>query len=395
MARGVADQLDVAVIGAGPFGLSIAAHLQDRAVRVFGTEMETWRHRMPREMLMRSAWAETSLSAPGGVGTIDHWLQAANETRQEPIPLELFLRYSQWFIERFVADRDSSDIANVELNGSGYRLTTAAGVEVDARTIVLSVGVMPFAYVPAPLKELFGAEVALATGSPDDAQRYAGRRVLVVGGGQAGLESSGLAAHAGAKVELVTRSNVRWFADREPHHPRTPFRQKLYKLAYPVVGYGPPPLNRFAIHPDLFAALPESTRRKLTGRLLRSGGSPWLRKITEREVKITEHCTVVNVEKKSDSLLVRLSDGSEREVDDVIIACGYRFDLDRLEFLAPEVRSRIAIRNGWPVLDRYFRSTDPNVIFVGYAAENRFGALSRFVLGADFTATRVRRLFDK
>jgi cation diffusion facilitator CzcD-associated flavoprotein CzcO len=395
MARGVADQLDVAVIGAGPFGLSVAAHLQDRAVRVFGAEMETWRRRMPRGMLMRSAWDETSLSAPGGAGTIDHWLEAANETRQEPIPLELFLRYSEWFIERFVADRDSSDIANVELNGSGYRLTTQAGSEVDARTLVLAVGVMPFAYVPPPLMQLFGAEVALATGSPDDSQRYAGRRVLVVGGGQAGLESSGLAAQAGAKVELVTRSNVRWFADREPHYPRTPFRQKLYKLAYPVVGYGPPPLNRFAVHPDLFAALPESARRKLTARLLRSGGSPWLRTLTEREVRISEHCTVVHVEKQSECLLARLTDGSEREVDDVIIACGYRFDLERLAFLAPEVRARINVHGGWPVLDRYFRSSDPNVIFVGYAAENRFGALSRFVLGADFTATRVRRIFAK
>ena len=144
-----------------------------------------------------------------------------------------------------------------------------------------------------------------------------------------------------------------------------------------------------------FAALPESVRRKLTTRLLRSGGSPWLRTLTEKDVRISEHCTVVSVEKKSDFLLVRLSDGSEREVDDVIIACCYRFDLDRLTFLAPEVRSRIEIRNGWPVLDRYFRSTDPNVFFVGYAAENRFGALSRFVLGADFTATRVRQLFDK
>jgi cation diffusion facilitator CzcD-associated flavoprotein CzcO len=390
------DQLDVAVIGAGPFGLSIAAHLQDRAVRVFGGEMETWRKRMPRDMLMRSAWDETSLSAPGGAGTIDIWLEAANETRQEPIPLGLFLRYSAWFIERFVADRDPSNIANVELSGDGYRLTTEAGSEVDARKIVLAVGVMPFAYIPPPLREQFGTEAALPTTSLDDSQRYAGRRVLVVGGGQAGLESSGLAAQAGAQVELVTRSAVRWFADREPHYPRTPFRQKLYKLGYPVVGYGPPVLNRIVIHPDLFAALPETVRRKLTTRLLRSGGSPWLRTLTEKDVRISEHCTVAGVDKRpDDSFLVRLSDGSEREIDDVIIACGYRFDLDRLAFLSPEVRARIAVRGGWPVLDRYFRSTDPTVFFVGYAAENRFGALSRFVLGADFTATRVRQLFDK
>jgi pyruvate/2-oxoglutarate dehydrogenase complex dihydrolipoamide dehydrogenase (E3) component len=101
------------------------------------------------------------------------------------------------------------------------------------------------------------------------------------------------------------------------------------------------------------------------------------------------------VQKTDDGLLVRLTDSSEREVDDVMIACGYRFALDRLAFLAPEVRARIEVDRGWPVLDRYFRSTDPNIVFVGYAAENRFGALSRFVLGADFAAKRVHQLFDR
>ena len=391
----MADQLDVAVIGAGPFGLSVAAHLQDRAVRTFGKEMATWRDRMPSGMLLRSAWEETSLSAPGRAGTIDAWLAATGEVRTEPIPLEMFLRYGAWFGETFVAERDQSDVARVELNGTGYRLTTEAGAEVDARTLVLSVGVMPFAYVPPALAELFGDSISLATGNPDELQRYAGRRVLVVGGGQAGLETAGLAAQAGAEVELATRSQVRWFADREPHYPRTPLRKKLYQLAYPAVGYGPPPLNRLVIHPDLFAALPESMRLSLTKRVLRSGGSPWLRTLIDKSVRISEHATVSNVERGGSGLAVRLSDGTEREVDDVIIACGYRFDLDRLGFLAPDVRERIVVRDGWPVLDRYFRSSDKTVIFVGYAAEYRFGPLSRFVLGAEFAATRVRSLFDR
>ena len=320
---------------------------------------------------------------------------SGRDPAQEPIPLELFLRYSAWFAEQFVADRDPHDIANIELNGGGYRLTTVEGSQVDARRIALAVGVMPFSYVPRPLAELFGDAISLATGRPDDLVRHAGRRVLVVGGGQAGLETSGLAAQAGAEVELVTRSEVRWFTDREPHYPRTPFRRRLYEIAYPAVGYGPPPLNRLVIKPDLFASLPEKMRNKLTARVLRSGGSPWLRTLIDKSVRISEHCEVVDVKQQPTGLLVRLSDGSEREVDDVLIACGYRFDLDRLAFLSPEVRARIAVRNGWPVLDRYFRSSDRNVIFVGYAAEHRFGPLSRFVREAEFAATRVRQIFDR
>lgn len=364
-------------------------------MRLFGKEMETWRDRMPREMQMRSAWEETSIAAPRNAGSIDAWTAAVGEERREPIALSVFLRYAAWFGETFVADRDPNDVAKVELNGSGYRVTTVAGDEVDARQLVLAVGVMPFAYVPPPLAKAFGGDVSLVTYSPDEAARHAGRRVLVVGGGQAGLEAAGLAAQAGGEVELVTRSQVRWFADRERHYPRTALKRWAFQLAYPAVGYGPPVLNRIVLKPDLFAALPESTRDKLTARVLRSGGSAWLRTLVDQSVRVTEHCSVDEIERKDDGLQVRLSDGTQREVDDVLIACGYRFDLDRLAFLSPEVRARIAVRNGWPVLDRYFRSSDRNVIFVGYAAEHRFGALSRFVLGTEFTAKRVRKLFDR
>jgi FAD-dependent urate hydroxylase len=384
----LADKLDVAVVGAGPYGLSVAAHLPERRVRTFGPEMETWRTCMPPEMLMRSAWEETSIAAPEAAGTLDEWVREVGESRQEPIPLEMFLRYSTWFAERFVAERDPSRIASVELNGSGYRLTTEAGSEVDAQHVVVAVGVMPFAYVPPRLAEQLGETVSLATGI-ENTDRYAGRRVLVVGGGQAGLEAAGLAAQAGATVELVTRSAVRWFADRESHNPRGPVRQKLYRLAYPVVGFGPPPLNRLVMMPDAFAALPERTRGSLTARVLRSGGSPWLRQFVERSVRVTEHNTIEHVEHQSGRLVLRLSDGSDREVDDILIACGYRFDLDRLSFLSPDVRARIATRSGWPVIDRLFRSSDPSILFIGYAAEHRFGPLSRFVLGTEFTAPRV------
>jgi thioredoxin reductase len=386
----MAEKLDVAVVGAGPFGLSVAAHLQGHRVRTFGAEMETWRTFMPPEMLMRSAWEETSISAPEGAGDLDVWTREAGESRREPIPLEMFLRYSEWFAERFVPDRDPSRVASLEPNGRGYRLTTEQGSEMDAEHVVVAVGVMPFAYVPPGLAEQLGESISLATGI-ENASRYSGKRVLVVGGGQAGLEAAGLAAQAGATVELVTRSEVRWFANRESHNPRGPVRNRLYRLAYPVVGFGPPPLNRLVMMPDLFAALPERTRRSVTARVLRSGGSPWLRQFVERSVRVSEHNTVEQVEDGPGGLVLRLSDGSEREVDNILIACGYRFDLDRLPFLSPEVRARIATRSGWPVIDRLFRSSDPRMFFVGYAAEHRFGPLSRFVLGTEFTAPRVRQ----
>jgi hypothetical protein len=106
-------------------------------------------------------------------------------------------------------------------------------------------------------------------------------------------------------------------------------------------------------------------------------------------VQVTESRFVTDVTPESAELRIRLDDGSERGADQLIVATGYRFDLDRLAFLGSRLKAQIQVRDGWPVLDKYFRSTDQAVLFVGYPAEGRFGPISRFVLGAAFTAQRV------
>ena len=232
------EQLDVAIVGAGPYGLSVAAHLPERRVRVFGDPMHTWRTRMPPDMLLRSDWEETSLSAPNNAGTIDVWAREVGEPRQNPIPLQTFLRYADWFRGRFVRENDPSDVAELDRAGNTYRLSTAAGEEFDARKVVLAVGVTAFSYAPPPFRDALGDGVRFAI-DPQDYAAHRGRRVIVVGGGQGGLESAALAARSGAEVELILRSRLHWFAEREPYTPRGPVRQRLYRLAYPVLWVRP------------------------------------------------------------------------------------------------------------------------------------------------------------
>jgi lysine/ornithine N-monooxygenase len=389
----VPDRLDIAIIGAGPYGLSVAAHLAGRRVRTFGEPMETWRTRMPPDMLLRSDWKETSLSAPGDRGTIDRWAEEVGEKREEPIPLQKFLRYAEWFRRAFVPEGDPSDVVSLDRVADGYRLATAAGTDVEARRVVVAVGATPFAHAPPPFTEAMGDRVTFAT-ALQNYEDYRDKRVVVVGGGQGGLESASLAVEAGADVDLVIRSSLRWFADREPHRPRGRLRQRLYRLAYPVVGYGPPPLNRLALHPDLFALFPKAARRLLSGRILRAGGSPWLRGKVERTVRVSEGVAVEGIE-RGGVVRLRLSDGSVREADAVIVAAGFRFSLERLAFLSADVRDRIAVEDDWPVLDRWFRSTENGLFFVGFAAEHRFGPIARFIPGTRFTANRVREALTR
>ena len=385
----MAENLDVAIIGAGPYGLSVAAHLSGRRMSTFGEPMETWRTRMPPDMRLRSDWKETSLSAPAEAGTIDRWTREVGEEREEPIPLQKFLRYADWFHRTFAPEGNPSNVVSLDRAATGYRLTTAAGDEIDAGSVIVAVGAIPFGHAPPPFADALSDSITLATEMQEsDYERYRDRRVVVVGGGQGGLESAALAGEAGADVELVVRSQLRWFADREPHRPRGRLRQRLYRIAYPVVGYGPPPLNRLALHPDVFALFPKPARRLLSERILRAGGSPWLRSKVERTVRVSEGLAVEAIEQNG-AVRLHLSDRSVREADAVIVAAGFRFSLDRLGFLSPDLRSRIAVEDGWPVLDRWFRSTEKGVLFVGFAAEHRFGPIARFIPGTRFTANRI------
>lgn len=383
------ERLDVAIVGAGPYGLSLAAHLRGLRARVFGAQMETWRARMPQEMTLRSAWEETSLSAPAGSGTIDAWAAATGEPRREPIAIATFLRYADWFTDSFVPELEPSDVAGVEERKDGYVVTTVGGSEALARRLVLAVGVVPFANAPPPFDAQLDGRVSLAV-ERRDLDSLRGRRLTIVGGGQSALDAAALAVEAGVETELLVRSRLHWFADREPHYERGPLRQRLYRLAYPAVGYGPPPLNRLVLHPDLFARLPVGWRLRLTRRLLRAGGSPSVHGQLKGHLRVLENATVRRLRETRSGLQLELEDGQTRETDHVIVAAGYRFAVDRLAFLSPSLRARIATERGWPALDRHFASTTvPGISFVGFAAEGRFGPVSRYVLGTRFTATRA------
>jgi cation diffusion facilitator CzcD-associated flavoprotein CzcO len=55
-ANSMTKPADVAIIGAGPYGLSVAAHLRSRGrePRVFGDPMKLWRMQMPKGMRLTS-----------------------------------------------------------------------------------------------------------------------------------------------------------------------------------------------------------------------------------------------------------------------------------------------------------------------------------------------------
>jgi pyruvate/2-oxoglutarate dehydrogenase complex dihydrolipoamide dehydrogenase (E3) component len=109
-------------------------------------------------------------------------------------------------------------------------------------------------------------------------------------------------------------------------------------------------------------------------------------------VAFHEGATITRVEPRQDpdDLVLHLDNEQTLEADRVIVACGYRFDIERIHFLSAELRSCIKVRpsSGWPELTNGLRTTCPGLYFVGYPTEGKFGPLVRFVEGARFSAER-------
>ena len=65
----------VAVIGAGPYGLATAAYLRAAKIEtcVFGEPMSFWENQMPEGMLLRSSWDACHIADPQRSSTLDNY----------------------------------------------------------------------------------------------------------------------------------------------------------------------------------------------------------------------------------------------------------------------------------------------------------------------------------
>src|SRR5829696_9007261 len=87
------------IIGAGPFGLAIAAQATHLGIDhlVVGKPMDFWRKNMPPGMYLRSSW-DWHLD-PLNVHTIERFLESRGQTTAEiePLSLKFYLSYADWF----------------------------------------------------------------------------------------------------------------------------------------------------------------------------------------------------------------------------------------------------------------------------------------------------------
>ena len=134
---------DAVVIGAGPYGLSVASHLRGAGlgVQVFGDVMASWRKHMPVGMYLKSTPDASSLSAPTAGSTIfDYCAQSGSDAliREKAIPIELFIDYGDWFAQRQVPDIDPGQVVSVARVDDGFELHIDSGDALRTKVVVVA-----------------------------------------------------------------------------------------------------------------------------------------------------------------------------------------------------------------------------------------------------------------
>lgn len=387
------------VIGAGPYGLSVSAHLTGRGVRheTFGDPMSLWGKHMPEGMFLKSEGFASNLGHPDGRFTLEQYC-AEHEPDYEyrdvasPIPLRTFERYGRWFQQNAVPRLREDSVEQVRSVAGGYEVRIGSGETLHARSVVVATGMTGYAHLPAPLQGL-PSELLVHCYEHRDPSESAGRDVAVIGAGQSALEAAALLAEAGARVFVVARtSKLAW--NSKPGGFDRPLREKL---KYPESGLGEGRSQwAYSNFPMAFHFAPERQRMKHAYTALGPAGAWWLRERVEGRVEPLLGRSLRAAHADDGRVRLELQGPSGPEelvVAQAIAGTGYRPDLSRLPFLDATLLRGIRTQPtvGTPLLDRAFQSSAPGLHFVGYPAGLSFGPVMRFVYGADFAARTVAR----
>ncbi|NNC11874.1 NAD(P)-binding domain-containing protein [Planctomonas sp. JC2975] len=386
---------DVAVVGAGPYGLSISAHLTHKGVatRTYGVPMATWKNNMPAGMLLKSDGFASSLAAP-----VDGWTLGEHSERtgvvygdREPrVTLDQFADYALDFQRHFVPELDTRLVSRLTAEDRGYALDFGDGETVTARRVVIAVGISHFAYVPDLFSEL--GDHVTHSGAHRTFDEFAGKHVAVIGAGSSAVEVSAALVDAGAHVHLIARRAEIpfWNVPRpEDLHPSLWMR-----VRNPSSGLGPGLRSKLCEElPDAYRHLPSDFRLEVLRKHLGPVSPWWLRDTVMNNADVRTRTTPTGARVEDGRVILTLEspDAGESalEVDHVICATGYAANIDKLAFLDPAVAGSIRRVGAMPMLSHHFESSMPGLYFAGAAAAGTFGPLLRFVVGTEFTSPRI------
>ena len=373
------------IIGAGPFGLAVAADAlyHGLPVTIIGKPMEFWRENMPKGMVLRSA-SDWHLD-PQDAYTIEVFLadRGLRPSDVEPLAIDLYLDYAAWFQRQAGVVVEPAEVVRLDVASDGRFDAALDHGTVRAHNVVVAIGLRYFAEVPQELQTMFPSGRLEHSCNFIDVSKAKGKRCLIVGGRQSAFEWAALLHEAGASsVDVVHR------------HASPKFEQSEWKWATELAA-------GLARDPTWYRNLSQSEKDTIAARMWGEGRlkvEPWLAaRVRQDSIRIRPDRNVVSVRELEDgALLVTLDGGEELTADIAIAATGYRTDISRIPFVAAgNVYDQLNVHNGCPVLDEAFQTNVPGFYATGALATQDFGPFFGFTLAARGAAMVIGRSIRK
>ena len=386
--------MDVAIVGAGPYGLGLASYLAQRGVdhRIFGHPMEAWRS-MSAGMHLKSLGFATSIPTPAQFLSLPEYCRSHGQEDYEPIPIATFADYGLRVQQGLVSHLERTLVVRLAHDRGAFELTLATGEVVRARSAVMALGLTSFERIPAPFDRL-PRELVCHTAQRGDYSELAGLDVTVIGSGQSSLQAAALLHEHGAETRIVARADLKW----GHRGPRDHERSLIDRIKFPstVLGHGRD--NWVLEHlPWLPHALPEERRLRFVHTHLGPGGAWWLRDRVEGVIPVRANTRILDSVPEGRKVRLTLVD-SDGETSDlvteyVVLGTGYEVDIDAIPFVDRALAGRIRRIERAPRLNRHFESSVPGLYFIGPSSALSFGPLFRFVAGARYAVPHVAAQF--
>jgi FAD-dependent urate hydroxylase len=382
---------DVAIIGAGPYGLSLAAHLRARGVkyRIFGEAMGFWLN-MPVGINLKSLAFATSIAVPKSGYSFPEWCRRHGLEDFEPCTMQSFSAYGLEIQKQFVPDLEEVLVTNVSLRAGGFEVVLSSGERLRSRKVVVCTGLSGLAQIPDVLREL-GPDRMRHTFDISDYSEFRNKTVAVIGAGSSAIEAGALVCEAGGSSEVFVRGQEAVF------HGRTPRVRPLWeRIKNPMTVLGPGRDNWVLQQLPLSVhMLPRERRTRFVKRRFGPASPWWIKDRVLGKVPIHVRHELVEVGNAGQRVRLKMRDGEgglrNAEVDFVIAGTGYDASVSRLKFLDREILDRIHRTEQAPTLNINFESSVPGLYFFGPLSFMCFGPLFRFVTGAEVTAQRLAR----
>ncbi len=364
-----------AIIGAGPYGLAIAARLKAAKTDfvLLGRPMGFWRESVPCGTRLLSTPASCSLSDT----EFDYRTYANGRGRaRETMAGNDLVDYCLWFQRKACGDSVEQEVVELIPRNGAYGIRLANGSEIVAGRVVIAIGLKPFATIPTGLAGLRGRAM-FHTSDLRDLSGFSGKKIIVIGSGQSAVDCAALLLEQNADVEVVARANELNWKGSPLASANDPHVRRRWTARGAV--------RDFLYEPSVFNRLPTSLRARILRRVLVPSADRTLM-ARVNQIRFTLGRKVLGACLANEKVKLHLDDQSTRMVDYVVAGTGYRINVDGISFLSRELRSKIRTRDGFPLLNSRMETSAAGLYITGAPAAWNFGPYMWFIRGAAMAA---------